>query len=273
MRELTAPIPRPTLVMRWQPTKTLWAVALSWLLVTGTLYTATVIVGSQVAGGLAYFGLYAILTATVFGLGIPLYWTVAVRRRPVSDLGITARRLGPSLTLQFVFSVALFLANSSQIVLPPLEALVPLVALALAIGLFEAVFWRGWVLLRLEEAFGVLPALLLGSVLYALYHVGYGMPLSEITFLLFIGLLYGITFRLTKSIFLVWPLFQPMGQLMTLTRDGLLLPLPAALGFGEVLALMVTLTWLAARWQRKHAIGAISSVHEARAIPGPTPSR
>jgi uncharacterized protein len=129
---------------------------------------------------------------------------------------------------------------------------VPLVALALAIGFFEAVFWRGWVLLRLEEAFGIIPAILLGSVLYAAYHVGYGMPASEMTTLFFVGVIFAVVFRLTKNVFILWPIFQPMGQLVTLIKDGLTLPLAAALGFVEVLILMFVFVWLAARRQRKY---------------------
>ena len=101
--------------------------------------------------------------------------------------------------------------------------------MALAIGFFEAIFWRGWVQLRLEGAFGILPGIVLGSVLYAAYHIGYGMPLSEMVFLFFVGMLFAIVFRLTKNIFVLWPLFQPLGQLITLVNDGLKLPLLAAL--------------------------------------------
>jgi hypothetical protein len=43
---------------------------------------------------------------------------------------------------------------------PTLASLLPLAALSLTIGFFEAVFWRGWVLLRLEEAFGLVPTLI-----------------------------------------------------------------------------------------------------------------
>ena len=126
-------------------------------------------------------------------------------------------------------------------------------ALALTIGFFEAVFWRGWVLLRLEEAFGVLPAILLGSILYALYHIGYGMLMSEMIFLFFIGVMFAVIFRLTKNIFILWPVFQPMGQLITLIKDKLSLPFLASVGFVEVLILMLVMVWLAARYQRKHA--------------------
>jgi membrane protease YdiL (CAAX protease family) len=97
--------------------------------------------------------------------------------------------------------------------------------------------------MRLEESFGLLPGLLLGSVLYAAYHIGYGMTLNEMAFLFFIGLMYGACFRLTRSIFILWPVFQPSGQLVTLIRDGLKLPLLASLGFVEAFVLMIVLVW------------------------------
>ncbi|MHB1413744.1 MAG: CPBP family intramembrane glutamic endopeptidase [Chloroflexota bacterium] len=243
--------PRQVLALRWQPNRDLLVAAVSWLLVVGTLYTATAIVGPSVYGGLAYFALYAILTATIFGLGIPLYWMTVVRRRPLADLGISRRHLGKSLLLQVVFSVALYISAYGTVAMPPLEQAIPLVALTLAIVFYEAVFWRGWVLLRLEESFGFLPALVVGSALYALYHVGYAMPVEEITFLFFVGVMYAAAFRLTNSVFIVWPFFQPVGQLLTLFRDGLPLPLLAAVGFGEMLLVMLALVWFAARYRRR----------------------
>jgi membrane protease YdiL (CAAX protease family) len=111
----------------------------------------------------------------------------------------------------------------------------------------------------LEEAFGIIPAILLGSLLYAAYHIGYAMPASEMVFLFFIGILYAVVFRLTRNIFILWPLFQPMGQLYTLIQDQLSLPLLAALGFIEVLIVMFLLVWLASRYHRKHSLQAESA--------------
>jgi membrane protease YdiL (CAAX protease family) len=108
------------------------------------------------------------------------------------------------------------------------------------------------VLTRLEDTFGTIPAILLGSALYAAYHIGYGMPASEMVFLFFIGIMFAVVFRLTKNIFILWPIFQPMGQLVTLVKDGLSLPTIAALGFIEALILMLVLVWLAARYHKKH---------------------
>jgi membrane protease YdiL (CAAX protease family) len=236
---------------RWQPSKDLLAIVVSWVLVVTALYAATFLVGSEVAGGMAYFGLYAVLGATIFGIGIPLYWTVVVRKRPVSDLGLTRERLALSVILQLAFAALQFVGAYRDLKIPAWDSLLPLVALALAIGFFEAIFWRGWVLLRLEECFGLIPAITIGSILYSLYHIGYGMPASEMVFLFFIGVMYAVAFRLTKSVFMLWPVFQPMGQLVTLIKDGLSLPLLASLGFIEVLALMWLLIWLANKYEKK----------------------
>jgi membrane protease YdiL (CAAX protease family) len=244
---------KQVLSIRWNPNKDLGIIVLSWLLVVASLYTANVIVGSTVWGGMAYFLLYAVVGATLFGVGLPLYWTTVIRRRPLADLGITAKWLVPSLAIQLILAVLQYMSTLAKTQLPPFQEFLPLIALSLTIGFFEAVFWRGWVLLRLEEAFGVIPAILLGSVLYALYHIGYGMPMSEMIFLFFIGVMFAVIFRLTKNIFILWPVLQPMGQLITLIKDKLSLPFLASVGFVEVLVLMLVLVWLAARYQKKHA--------------------
>ena len=239
--------------LHWKPGKDLIVVALSWLLVVGSLYTATVIVGPEVWGGMAYFTLYAVLGATLFGVGLPLYWMVIVQKRPLSDLGITKRGLGLSLVLQLAFAAFQFMSTLAKTQLPPFENFLPLITLALCIGFFEAIFWRGWVLLRLEESFGIIPAIILGSALYAAYHIGYGMPASEMIFLFFIGIMFAVIFRLTKNIFILYPLFQPMGQLITLVKDGLTLPLVSSLGFVDAMIAMFVIVWLAGRYYKKHS--------------------
>ena len=246
---------------RWTPNwPDLLVVALSWLLVVAALRTATTIVTAD--RGFLYFLVYALVGATVIGLGIPLLWMVFVRRRPIADLGLTTRRWPVSLGLQALFAAVLYFSayRGDVIDLPPTAQLLPLVALALAIGFFEAVFWRGWVLLRLVESFGIVPAILLGSLLYAAYHIGYAMVLSEMVFLFFIGIMFAVVFLITRSALILWPAFQPMGQLVTLIQDRLTLPFLATVGFGEVLIVMVVLAYFAGRYQRRRSIAAPSTV-------------
>ncbi len=241
------------MIVRWKPTRDLAVVALSWLLVVGAIYSATHVVGLAVWGGIGYFLMYAVLGALVFGLGIPLVWMVVVRKRPLSALGITTARLGWSLGLQLVFSILMYVPAYLRTPLPAFEQLLPLVLLSVCIGLFEAIFWRGWVQMRLEESFGTIPGILVAALLYAAYHIGYGMPSSEMVFLFFIGVMYASVFRLTRSILILYPFFQPLGQLKTLLTDGLSLPLASAIGFGEAFIAMLVVIWLAARHHQKSA--------------------
>ena len=62
--------------------------------------------------------------------------------------------------------------------------------------------------------------------------------------------MYAVSFLLTRGILVLWRLYQPMGQLVTLIRDQLSLPPIAALGFVEALAAMFALAWRAARYHR-----------------------
>lgn len=234
---------------RFRPTTDLLVVGLSWVLVVASLAAATFIATPERGG--TYFILYALVGATFFGVGLPVWWMVWRRGRPIAELGLTTRLLGLSLVLQLVFAVIQYAFTLSRAGFPPLSALLPLLALSLAIGFFEAIFWRGWVLLRLEDAFGVIPAVLLGSALYALYHIGYGMPWSEIGFLFLIGIVYAVVFRLTKNIFILWPILQPMGQLTTLLNDGLPLPPLATVGFLEALLVMIAIVVFVPRLYRR----------------------
>jgi membrane protease YdiL (CAAX protease family) len=234
---------------RFQPTSDLWMVGISWLLVVASLSAATFI-ATPARGGF-YFILYALVGATLFGVGLPVWWMVWRRGRPIADLGVTTRLLGLSLLLQVVFAAIQYVFTLSRADIPATSTLLPLIALALAIGFFEALFWRGWVQLRLEESFGLLPGIILGSALYALYHIGYGMTWGEMGFLFLIGLIYASIFRLTKNIFILWPLLQPMGQLTTLLNEGLPLPSLAILGFLEALALMIAIVIVVPRLYRR----------------------
>jgi hypothetical protein len=106
------------------------------------------------------------------------------------------------------------------------------------------------VLLRLVESFGVVPAIPTGSLLYATYHIGYGMDIGEMEFLFSIEMMFAVVFLITRSVFIVWPVFQPIEQLITLTENRLTLPFLATVGFGEALIVMVV-AYFAERYQRK----------------------
>jgi hypothetical protein len=227
------------------PNRDTLAALASYLLVVAGLYTAfQVFTTERVA---ANFLTFAPITLGLIGVAAPALYTTLARRRPLEDLGITVRHLLPSLGLSLLLGWDTYRNTLATLDIPSSQILVPVIALALNVGLFEAIFFRGWLQLRFEEAFGVVPGLLLAAGAYSLYHIGYGMEAGELVFLFFLGITFGAMFRLTKSIFVLWPLYTPVGGLFTNLNAGLSMPFEATYGFVLTLALMAGALTLASR--------------------------
>jgi membrane protease YdiL (CAAX protease family) len=153
MTTSTVPTIKQLVTLRWRPGRDLIVIAISWILVVGSLSLSTFVIGQKVLGGMGYFLFYAIIGATLCGVGLPLYWMVVVNKRPISDLGLTLKNWKLSLIIQILLTLIVNVPRLLQLGFPSFQDFFPLVCMALAIGFFEAVFWRGWIQLRLEEAF------------------------------------------------------------------------------------------------------------------------
>jgi membrane protease YdiL (CAAX protease family) len=104
------------------------------------------------------------------------------------------------------------------------------------VGLFEAVFFRGFMQGRLQASLGSGPAVAGAASLYALYHVGYGMGAGELVFLFGLGVVYAVAYRLTENILVLWPLLTPLGAWFNNMEAGdIQLPLASIAGFVDVL--------------------------------------
>jgi len=231
--------------VRWQPGSDTLAAVVSYLLVLGGLYTAfRVFTTDRVAANFITFGP---VTLAGFGVAVPVLYTVLVRRRRLSDLGLTFDRLLPSLLVSALLGWDTYRNTIATLDVAWTREIVPLVAMTSVVGLFEAIFFRGWLQLRFEEAFGLVPGLILGALCYSFYHVGYGMEAGEMLFLFGLGLTFGAVFRLTKSVAALWPFYTPIGGLYTNLSEGLTMPFEATYGFILTFAMMVGIVVLAAR--------------------------
>jgi hypothetical protein len=138
--------------------------------------------------------------------------------------------------------------------LPAPEDWVPLLVMSLTVGLFEAIFFRGFVQGRLQASLGTGPAVAGAAALYALYHVGYGMGAGELGFLFALGVVYAIAYRLVENILVLWPLLTPLGAWFNNLEAGDIdLPWASIIGFVDVLGLMALVIWLAYRHQRRRS--------------------
>jgi uncharacterized protein len=246
---------------RWTPEQDTWIAALSYVAVVVALAVAfQVLTLAKVA---AHFVMYGVVALAGLGVAFPALYTVLVRKRPLLDIGLTFGLVAPSLLLGALLGLDTYRNTVATLDITWSSSLVPLMAMTLAVGLFEAVFFRGWLQLRFEDAFGTVAGLILSALCYSLYHVGYGMGAGEMLFLFGYGLVFGAVFRLTSNVFVLWPFYTPVGSLYSNIKNGLELPFEATYGFVLVLVLITAATVAATMIYRKQAI---------RLAGAPTPS-
>lgn len=219
-------------LFRFQPRKELAAVLLNYALIVAVFYLSfQVITIKNVAAQFITFGVIGIL---LLGILAPALYNTLVMKRPLSAVGIKKDKLLLSIGLCVVFSAVQYFLTLNRLETPEFRAFLPLAFMAITVGFFESVFFRGFAQLRFEESFGMIPGIILSALIYCLYHVGYGMAGSEYVTLFIIGLIYSAIFRLTSSIFILFPLLTPMGAVFTNIKEGLSIPFEAIIGFSMV---------------------------------------
>jgi hypothetical protein len=185
----------------------------------------------------------------------PLVYNTWIRKRALSELGITRRKLGQAFALGLILAAVQFVMTLWGYPLPRPVDWVPVLALAITVGLFEAVFFRGFIQVRLEATFGPIAGVGGAAALYAAYHVGYGMEGHEMLFLFGLGVVYAVAFAVVRNIFVLWPLLLPLGSFYNNLRGGgIEMPWEAILGFADVLVLMLAAIWFAAKHERRRLL-------------------
>ncbi len=148
--------------------------------------------------------LIGLLVVPILALVIPVIWNSLVEHQELASLGITSRHWFPSVLLSVVASVLVLtpMLFASRLTLDP-ERWLPMAA-AGAVSLFEPLFIFGWLQMRFEKDFGILPAILLAALGYALYHIGYLPQSMAIQF--YSAAVFAVAFRFTANLLVTWPL-------------------------------------------------------------------
>jgi hypothetical protein len=227
------------------------------LVVIGALYAAVVALNSA---AFLFFtvdhvvGLFlCFATALVLGVAGPIVYTVRVRHRPLGDLGLRRDNLRTAAGFALVFATVQFGLTLWGYDLPAAADWVPLLVMALVVGVFESVFFRGFIQTRLEAQFGTVAGVGGAAVLYGAYHVGFGMTGSELLLLTGLGVVYAVAFAIARNLIVLWPLLTPLGSFYANLEAGdIELPWASIAGFADVLALMLLSWWLMHRYQRRH---------------------
>lgn len=186
-------------LVRWQPSR---GTAVALLTEAGMIIAYAVL--GQNSDNLGVAALVGLLIVPVLAVAIPVIWTTLVERQDLAALGITSRHwlssclLGVALSL-LVLAPLLFASHST--VAP--EHWLPMAA-AGAVSLFEPLFVFGWLQMRFEKDFGILPAILLAALCFALYHIGY-LP-QAMSGQFYSAAVFAVAFRLTTNLLVAWPL-------------------------------------------------------------------
>jgi hypothetical protein len=197
--------------------------------------------------------------ALLLGVVGPLLHIVVIRRRGLAALGLTREHLGQTVALAILLAAVQAAITLPTIAFGAPDSWLPLLAMSLVVGFFEAIFFRAYVLAILEPAFGLAPAVAVSAGLYAVYHVGYGMGADEMLFLAGLGLVYAAAFALARNVVVLWPLLTPLGGFFATVRAGdISMPLESILGFGWVLVGMLAAVYGARRLSHRRERGAAS---------------
>jgi hypothetical protein len=192
----------------------------------------------------------------LLGVGGPVVYSTWVRRRPLRTLGLGVHALRPTLTLALVFAGIQFIIMFWGYTLPAPVDWVPLLVMSLTVGLFEAIFFRGFVQGRLEDSFGTAAGVVGAPILYSLYHVGYGMGADEMAFLFGLGVVYAVAYRIAGNLVVLWPLLTPLGAFFNNLEAGdIELPWASIAGFADVAIVMVVVVLVGRRHEHRREIG------------------
>ena len=196
----------------WSPNGDVLVAVLTEVAMIAAYWTTT----HLLSGGWDDVLVLGVLTNLGLNVCFPVWWIAYHRRQPLSELGITTRRWLPSLIISV--ALAVFFALGLRQRVAGVEWL-PHV-LFNAVILWEPFFVFGWLQLRYDRAFGIVPGVLFGGLSFAAYHVG-TYPPAELAILLVTGLVFAAIFRLTSNLLTVWPLVWAVSSSMGTLMGGM----------------------------------------------------
>ena len=145
------------------------------------------------------------------GILFPLAY-ISYSRGKWAEFGFTVRKWPVFLLIDIILGTLLFfilLTESSPQADFRLDTPALLSAAFVMVALcFELVFFYAFLRTLLERAFGIVPAVILTACFYAFHHIGFQPEYGK---LIFVGLLYAITYRLGNSALIIFPFFLGIG--------------------------------------------------------------
>jgi hypothetical protein len=232
--------------LRWQPGRdTITA------LLTAVAMLPVYYLGAHARGNLVGSLGFVILGNGILNVLFPAYYLLVYRREGPAELGLTTHRLRLALGLSAVCGVAFWPRLLTEVQLHPNADLLPHFLLN-GLTLWEPFFVFGWLQLRFERAFGILPGIVVAAVCFGAFHLG-TVPVAGVGMLILVALFYAVLFRIPKNLLAVWPLAWTAGNSIAAAEGGLLFGWNEVAIYGLLLlAQVVGIAWMV-RSHKRHA--------------------
>jgi len=191
----------------WSPSLDTGMAALSQIIIIVLSFLGLKVFGNTILNPILFGVMGTLIVCVIF----PLYWMIIRRGKGLGTLGITRKHFSISLLAGFLLGVFVFWGYYRSFGLS--ATIIPAKVMGIY-SLWEVIFVYGWLQLRFEKAFGIIPAIFLTGLCFALYHLGYGwFDIPGFIQLFIVGGVMGIIFRITKNILILWPFFWPVACL------------------------------------------------------------
>lgn len=203
---------------RWQPTRHTWVAIATGLLAFAFSASLLLFDYDSIPARLIHYGLIYV----VCGVVLPWGYTMLVEENTPAALGVKRERWGLSVILGLLASalfVPVLIFEGDLGAVGWATGSKALLVLTGAGGLFELFLYCGFIHLRLEKAFGVIPAILVTAAIYVLWHAGTQLPLeadlvAAVLKLFFVGVMFQSLFSITRNLLIVWPFFHAAGVMI-----------------------------------------------------------
>ena len=163
---------------------------------------------------------FSMLMAVGFGIFGALYHSLVVQKKRLVDLGFKKEKLGRMLLISLGLGAAqalLFTFEANQPLHFSTSHLEAILYILLA-GIFELVFFYGYLQGEFEKAFGILPSILLSAGIYSIHHIGFQPGVYGTLFI--VGVVFLSIFRLAgRHTFVLYPLAWGVGACWDVLLD------------------------------------------------------
>ncbi len=199
--------------VKWKPTKDTAIAFILGFLSIAVSCGLLLFHGNTTADAIGFFILRDLIMIFALGFAIPLYYILIIKKEGLKEFGITKEKWLSSLIIGIILAILLlfqFMNESGELgqeILLNSNAISPIFYLMVA-GIYEVIFFYTFLRQRFENAFGIIPGIVLAALFISLSHVGFQ---PEFVKMFFVHLMFMSIFRTTKNILIVYPFFWGVG--------------------------------------------------------------